>query len=89
MATGKDQPKQEVKKNVANLAKVNRLATFDDLSLIDRYAERYGQDPNWVYDNVDFGTIINLAIMHHEINEYNERYQHIWQEINTPPTKAK
>lgn len=74
---------------MANLAKVHRLTTFDDLSLIDRYAERYGQDPNWVYDNVDFGTIINLAIMHHEIDEYNERYSFIWNEIHSAPTKAK
>jgi hypothetical protein len=74
---------------VARLAKVHRLADFDDLSLIDRYAERYSQDPNWVYDNVDFGTVLGMAIMHHEIDEYNERYQYIWQEISTPPTKTK
>lgn len=86
MVPNKDQPKKEAKQNVARLAKVHRLNPYDDLSLIGTYAERFGQDPDWVYDNTSFGTIINFAIMWKETSEYNERFQHIWQEIHTAPT---
>jgi hypothetical protein len=82
-----DQPRKDIKANVANLAKVGRLVKFDDLSLIERYASKFGVDPDWVYDNTSFGTIANFAIMWKEMDEYQERYQYIWAEINTPPTK--
>lgn len=87
MAPNKDQPRQEVKANVARLAKVHRLKTFDDISLIDEFAARYGQHPNDVFDNTDFGTLTYLTIKWKESAEYQERYQHIWHEINQTPAK--
>lgn len=69
------------------MAKVQRLNPFDDLSLIDRYSHRFGRDPDWVYDNTSFGTIINFAIMWKEQDEFNDRFQNIWTEINTVPSK--
>jgi hypothetical protein len=72
---------------VAALAKVNRLQGYDDLSLIDRYAQRFGLDPDWVYDNTSFGTIINFAVLWKESDEYQERFSYIWSEIHTTPSK--
>lgn len=67
------------------MAKVHRLNGYDDLSLIDRYAQKFGLDPDVVYDKTSFGTIINFAAMWHAMDEYNERFQFIWSEINSLP----
>lgn len=72
---------------MAKLAKVNRLNGFDDLSLIDRYAQKFGLNPDWVYENTSFGTIINFAIMWKEQDEYHERFTYIWHEIHNTPKK--
>lgn len=69
------------------MARVNRLHSFEDLSLIDTYAARFGRDPDWVYDHTSFGTIINFAVMWKEQSEFNERFNFIWQEVHTTPTK--
>lgn len=87
MEPNKDQPKADVKKNVAILAKVNKLNKFDDLDLIDQFSTRFGQDPDWVYDNTSFLTIINFLIKWKEEAEYRERYNFIYEEINRPPAK--
>ena len=70
------------------MAKAGRLVKFDDLDLIDQYASRFGQDPDWVYDNTSFGTIVNFMCKWKEQSEYQERFSFIWGEINTPPTKS-
>jgi len=57
------------------------------LDLIDQYAARFGQDPNWVFDNVDFGTVTQFIVKWKYQAEYNERFQFIWHEINSPPSK--
>lgn len=69
------------------MAKVGRLNPFDDLSIIGRYAQRFGLDPDWVYNNTSFGTITNFMIMWKEEDEYSERFNFIWHEIHSAPTK--
>lgn len=69
------------------MAEVQRLYTFDDLSLIDKYAQKFGLDPDWVYDHTSFGTIINFAVMWKEQAEFDDRFQFLWHEINTVPSK--
>lgn len=69
------------------MAKVHKLRGFDDLDLIDEYASRFGLDPDWVYDHTSFGTIINFAEKWKEQAEFRERFNFIWQEINTSPSK--
>ena len=88
MEPNKDQPKAEIKKNVSIMAKAGRLVKFDDLDLIDQYASRFGQDPDYVYDNTSFGTIVNFMMKWKEQGEYQERFNFIWHEINAPPTKS-
>lgn len=87
MEPGKDQPRQDVKRNVAQLAKSNLLLPFSDLNIIGAYASAFGLDPDYVYDNTGFGTIANFHVMWKEQQEYSERYSHIWDEVNRPPTK--
>lgn len=60
------------------MAKVQRLIPFDDLSLIGRYAERFGLDPDVVFDNTSFATLINFSVMWKEVDEYHERFNYIW-----------
>lgn len=69
------------------MAKVHRLNGFDDLSLIDQYAQKFGLDPDWVYNHTPFGTLMNFVVMWKEQAEYNERFQFIWHEINNVPSK--
>jgi len=69
------------------MAKSRRLSIFDDLSIIGKYAQKFGRDPDYVYDNTSFGTIAEFMRMWKEEEEYNERFQFIWHEINTVPTK--
>jgi hypothetical protein len=89
MEPNKEQPKADVRRSVAALAKVNRLYPFDDLSLIDKYARRFGLDPDWVYHNTAFGTITGFHVMWKEQEEYQERFEHIYREVNTAPTAGK
>lgn len=87
MEPNKDQPKADVKKNVASLAKAGRLSIFDDLSIIGEYGHKFGQDPDWVYNNTPFSTIAEFSRMWKEQSEYQERFQYIWHEIHSTPTK--
>lgn len=69
------------------MAKVQKLYPFDDLSLIEKYASKFSMDPDYVYDNTSFGTLMNFHILWKESEEYAERFNSIWQEINTVPTR--
>lgn len=69
------------------MAKVHKLNGFDDLSLIDAYAARFSQDPDKVYNETSFGTIINFAIMWKEKSEFDERFNFVWHEVNSNPVK--
>lgn len=68
------------------MAGVERLNGFDHLSLIGKYAERFGLDPNWVYHNASFNTVMNFLIMWKESDEYQERYMSIWSALNNVET---
>ena len=85
MEPNPEQPKNDVKANVAKLAKVHRLQPFDDLDLIDKYAARFGLDPDRVYYDTSFGTIINFMTKWKEQDEFQERFNFIWHEIHTVP----
>jgi hypothetical protein len=58
---------------------VAKLSPFADVSLIEKYAARFGQDPNWVCDNIDFNTIIMFNEKWLKEEEYQERYNEIEQ----------
>lgn len=69
------------------MAEVRRLKPFDDLSLVGRYAERFGLDPDHVFSNTSFNTIIGFAHMWKEVDEYHERYSFIYNELTKPDKK--
>lgn len=84
METNPAQPKAEIQKNVAGLAKVQRLIPFSDLALIGEYAERFGKDPDLeVFPFISFGTVIAFATYWKEKAEFNERFSYIWKETQT------
>lgn len=88
MEPNKNQPKLDVKKNVAALARSNRLNPYNDLDMIDRYAERFGQDPDReVFTGVSFNTITAFMVMWKEKAEYDDRFSYIWSELNSQPGK--
>lgn len=64
------------------MAKVERLAPFNDLDLIDMYAHRYGKDPDLeVFPVVRFDTMISLAAMWKEKGEYGDRFSYFWKKM--------
>jgi hypothetical protein len=69
------------------MAKVHLLDPFEDLALIGRYAASFGMDPDAVFTDVSFHTIINFIHMWKEQDEYQERFRYIWSEINRQPDK--
>lgn len=83
-----DQPRAELKKNVAAMAKVGRLKKFDDLSIIGKYAEHFGLDPDYVFNNTSFDTVMYFMEMWKESDEYNERFNYIWSELTTRESNA-
>lgn len=64
------------------MAEVRRLHPFDDLSLIGNYAERFGLDPDYVFANTRFDTLIAFTVMWKEEDEYRERYEYLYTEVN-------
>ncbi len=72
---------------MARLAKVHKLNPYDDLDLIDQYATRYGLDPDWVFYNSQFDSVIAFLVKWKEEFEYRERFQAIWEEIHNTPSK--
>jgi hypothetical protein len=77
----------EFKKNVANLARVDRLTKFDDLSVIGDFAERFGLDPDAVFNDSSFATVMKFMVMWKESGEYHERFQDIWSTLYRPDIK--
>lgn len=69
------------------MAKAHRLDPFDDLNIIGSYAQRFGLDPDVVFIKTSFGTIMNFLTMWKEMDEFNERFAFIWQEINKEPDR--
>ena len=72
---------------MARLAKVNELRPYKDLDLIDQYATRFALDPDWVFDNTRFDTLMEFCIKWKKEAEYRERFEDIWKEIHASPTK--
>lgn len=64
------------------MAEVWRLKPFDDLDLIERYAEKFGRDPDEVYAKTRFDTLISFAVKWKEEAEYRERYENIYMELS-------
>lgn len=60
--------------DTAKAAGVDRLLKFSDLSIIGTFAEKFSQDPDWVYENTSFDTIMNFIYMWKEQADYQERY---------------
>lgn len=59
--------------NIAKIANVARLAPFADLSLINKFAEKFGLDPDQVYLK-EFDTVMNMHWLWREQEEFQERY---------------
>lgn len=84
MEPGKFQPKADIKKTISQMARVQRLSRFDDLDIVERYAAKFGQDADWVYDHTSFGTITNFLVKWKEQDEFNERFQYFWEDHHKP-----
>lgn len=87
MAADPKQPKFELKKNAAQLAKVEKLFKHDRLDPIDRYASRFHLDPDKVFTDTSMDTIFAFLVKWKDESEYNERFSYIWSELNTNPGK--
>lgn len=63
------------------MAEVRRLRPYDDLSMIGKYAERFGLDPDHVFAHTRFDTLMAFMAMWKEEEEYKERYEHLYTEV--------
>ena len=75
------QPDAESRKNVAILAEVHRLNQYSDLSLVGNHAERFALDPDKVFSECRFDTVIVFAAEQKERHEFRERFQDINSKI--------
>lgn len=64
------------------MAKWQRLTPHADVSLVGDFSERFGLDPDWVFENKSFETVMAFAVEAKERGEYRERYNYIWGELN-------
>lgn len=64
------------------MAKWQRLTPHADVALIGDFAERFGLDPDWVFENKSFGTVMAFAVESKERGEYRERFNWIYNELN-------
>lgn len=49
------------------------ITGYMDANLIESYARTFNQDPNRVYQEVDFGTIMMFAVKWKREHEHSER----------------
>lgn len=78
--------KYDKRKQLSEMAEVTRLHGFQYLNLVGDFAERFGLDPDFVFSNTSFGTIINFAIAQKEKGEFEERYfqaEQLMNDVNT------
>lgn len=66
------------------MAEVHKLKKFDDLSIIGDYAERFARNPDQVFWDTSFDTVMHFLWKWKEQNEYQERYQFIYNELTKP-----
>ena len=64
------------------LARVSRLQPFEDLSLVGNHAERFGLDPDKVFVKCSMETVIAFAVESKERQEFKERFNDLWQQLN-------
>ncbi len=70
-----------MRKNVSDMAKVGRLTRFVYHSLLTQYAVKFGCDPDDVF-LMDMDKVINFLEYFKETDEYNERFQDIWDKMS-------
>jgi hypothetical protein len=80
-------PDSERRNNIAQIANVSRLTAFSDLSLIGDFAERFAMDPDIVYSEKSFDTVINFSRMWKEQSDYQMRYLNIDRMMNESTNK--
>lgn len=80
-------PDSERRRNIAEVAQANRLAPFSDLTLIGEFAERFAMDPDIVYTDKSFDTVINFSRMWKEQSDYQMRYVNIDRMMNESTNK--
>ncbi len=89
MAENPNQPDKKRTHSVAELAQYKRLNRFSDVDLIDKYAERFGKDPDFeVFPRVSFSTIAFFAIKWKETAEYHQRFSYFWR-VTSPESVSK
>jgi hypothetical protein len=75
----------EKRKNIAQMAKAERLEPFRYLDLIGDFAERFGLDPDFVYKKSKFETVTAFHVSWKEKREFEDRYMEWDKMINQTP----
>jgi len=75
----------EKRKNIAQMAKAERLEPFRYLDLIGDYAEKFCLDPDYVYKKSKFETVTAFHVSWKEKREFEDRYMEWDKMINQTP----
>jgi hypothetical protein len=67
------------RETIVNILKVTKKnINFDpDVSRIEEFAKEFGLDPDYVYNEKDFDTVMMFSIKWKQLSEFNERYAEI------------
>jgi hypothetical protein len=66
-------------------AEAHLLDPFNYLDMIEKFASRFGQHPDDVFNNTSFGTIANFVIKWVKEGEFNDRMSELQRIQNPPP----
>lgn len=88
MAEFKYQPDKEKRKALADLALSKRLNKFADLALIGKFAQHFSKHPDEVFTDTSFATLTAFSIYWKEREEYAERINYFYKEVNANPNAA-
>lgn len=65
------------RKDILDIIGDGGLGNYTDVNLIEGYARAFSLDPDWVYENVSFDTIMLFQIKWKQEHEHKERYDDI------------
>jgi hypothetical protein len=77
---------KELSDLVRNLHGDPGLSGYGDVNLLETYAERFGLDPDYVYNNVSFDTVIMFHVKWKRERDFEERKNELERMMNESKT---
>lgn len=69
------------------MADPSSLSPYNWFSIIIRYAENFGLDPDYVFMNSSWGTVLDVLTYKKVSNEFQERFDYFYHELTKKQDK--